>query len=78
MFTPKNILLDKILYGIIFYSKSLFCESTFKMMIKLKGTKLRAPSKSKNTIFFNIWGALNFLWMSDLAENLYLSSENIY
>ena len=47
MFTPKNILLDKILYGIIFYSKSLFCESTFIIMKKKKGRKLSAPSKLK-------------------------------
>ena len=39
----KKVFFEKMLYRIIFYSKSLHYKSTFKIMKMLKGRKLRAP-----------------------------------
>ena len=43
---------EKILYGILLYSKILLYENTLKFVEKLKGEKLRGPPKLIFFIFF--------------------------
>ena len=54
MFTPTHICLDKILYEIPFYSKSLLCESEKNV----EGEEVTGPLKIGKYDFFNFWGAI--------------------
>ena len=60
---PQKVFVEKMLYRIIFYSKSLPYKSTFKIMKILKGRKLGVPKKLKKTdfIIFDFLAYINYI-----------------